>query len=138
MSITVSILAVRRRLWIADGAYDTEIAALINEIVPTVEYALRAAFSGTLEAGLQATLNLGATELVAGELGAQMGRRLGARDTLRIADLTLTPPSLDANDPTGLKAQGSARLKPYLRAEAVILAGTGVGAAYGKAGEEQP
>ncbi|MDW8106755.1 MAG: hypothetical protein RMK45_04655 [Armatimonadota bacterium] len=120
--LTVSREDVKRKLRLTTTAYDAEIDALIAEMVPALRYALEPSYLNADDPDLQATLNLGALEVVAGEMGATLYRQLGAWAGFRIGWLQVLPPApRDPSDPTGLKAQGYARLKPFLKRDAQLL-----------------
>jgi hypothetical protein len=120
--LTVSRADVKRKLRLTTNDYDAEIDALIAEMLPALRYAIEPSYFSTSDADLLATLNLGALEVIAGEMGATLYRELGAWTGFRIGWLQVQPPALrDPADPTGLKSQGYARLKPFLRREAQLL-----------------
>jgi hypothetical protein len=120
--LTVSRADVKRKLRLTTNDYDAEIDALIAEMLPALRYAIEPSSLSTSDADLLATLNLGALEVITGEMGATLYRELGAWTGFRIGWLQVQPPALrDPADPTGLKAQGYARLKPFLRREAQLL-----------------
>jgi hypothetical protein len=120
--LSVSRAAVKRKLRLTTNDYDAEIDALIAEMLPALRYAIEPSYLSSSDADLLATLNLGALEVVAGEMGATLYRELGAWTGFRIGWLQVLPPALrEPADPTGLKAQGYARLKPFLKREAQLL-----------------
>jgi len=120
--LTVSRADVKRKLRLTTHEYDAEIDALIAEMLPAIRYALEPSYLSTSDPDLLATLNLGALEVVAGELGATFYRELGAWAGFRIGWLQVLPPALrNPDDPTGLKAQGYARLAPFLKRDARLL-----------------
>jgi len=120
--LTVSRADVKRKLRLTTNDYDAEIDALIAELLPALRYAIEPSYLNTSDPDLLATLNLGALEVVAGEMGATLYRELGAWTGFRIGWLQVQPPALrEPADPTGLKAQGYARLKPFLKREAQLL-----------------
>jgi hypothetical protein len=120
--LTVSRAAVKRKLRLTTNDYDADIDALIAEMLPALRYAIEPSYLSANDADLLATLNLGALEIVAGEMGATLSRELGAWTGFRIGWLQVLPPTLrNPADPTGLKAQGYARLKPFLKREAQLL-----------------
>lgn len=120
--LTVSRADVKRKLRLTSNEYDAEIDALIAEMVPALRYAIEPTYLNTSDTDLRATLNLGALEVVAGEMGATLYRELGAWAGFRIGWLQVLPPALrNPADPTGLIGQGYARLKPFLRREAQLL-----------------
>lgn len=115
MSLTVTRSRVKEKCGIADTSLDTTIDNLITELVPVIEYSIRDEhLNDTGNAGLQATLSLGATEIVCSEILAQTLRPPGAGESIVIAGLSLGAIA-DADAPSGLKAQGLARLLPYLK-----------------------
>lgn len=136
MSLNISHARVKDKCMLTGVEYDTTLAALISEMVPVLEFAIAPEWiAATSDTGLQATLNLGATEIVAGELLAQIARTAGWFDALHIGDVHVVPPSRsDPLDGYGLKAQGWARLRPYLRVDPAIPAPGFVMAAPGKQG----
>src|SRR6188474_3217921 len=113
MAITVTRARVKEKCGINGTTYDSTIDNLISEMVGVFEYFIRPehiADSGN--AGLQATLNLGATEIVCAEFLEQLSREPGAAEKLTIGDLSLEP----ANGPAFfIRKQGWGRLKPYLK-----------------------
>ena len=120
--LTVSRADVKRKLRLTTNEYDAEIDALIAEMLPALRYAIEPSYLNTTDTDLRATLNLGALEVIAGEMGATLYRELGAWTGFRIGWLQVQPPALrNPADPTGLKAQGYARLKPFLKREAQLL-----------------
>ncbi|GIV06163.1 MAG: hypothetical protein KatS3mg016_1738 [Fimbriimonadales bacterium] len=120
--LTVTRAAVKRKLRLTTNEYDSEIDALIDEMVPALRYAIDPEYLNTSDADLLATLNLGALEVVAGEMSATLYRELGAWMGFRLGWLQVDPPALrNPRDPTGLKAQGYARLKPFLKRDAQLL-----------------
>jgi len=120
--LTVSRADVKRKLRLTTNEYDAEIDALIAEMLPALRYAIEPSYLNTTDTDLRATLNLGALEVIAGEMSATLYRELGAWTGFRIGWLQVQPPALrNPADPTGLKAQGYARLKPFLKREAQLL-----------------
>jgi hypothetical protein len=120
--LSVSRAAVKRKLRLTTNEYDAEIDALIAEMLPALRYAIEPSYLNTSDPDLLATLNLGALEVVAGEMAATLYRELGAWTGFRIGWLQVQPPALrEPADPTGLKAQGYARLKPFVKREAQLL-----------------
>ncbi|MCL6535299.1 MAG: hypothetical protein K6U77_04445 [Armatimonadetes bacterium] len=120
--LSVSRADVKRKLRLTTNEYDAEIDALIAEMLPALRYAIEPSYLNTSDPDLLATLNLGALEVVAGEMGATLYRELGAWTGFRIGWLQVQPPALrEPADPTGLKAQGYARLKPFVKREAQLL-----------------
>ncbi|MCS6922763.1 MAG: hypothetical protein NZM10_00135 [Fimbriimonadales bacterium] len=119
--LTVTRADVKRKLRLTTNAYDAEIDALIDEMLPALRYAIEPEYLQTSDADLRATLNLGALEMIAGEMHATLWRELGAWTGFRLGWLQVLPPTpRDPADPSGLKAQGYARLKPFLRRDAQL------------------
>jgi hypothetical protein len=118
------------------SAYDNSIDGLISETVPAIEHAIQPErIADTANAGLQATLNLGALEIVCGEFLAQLSRSPGWLDEIAVGDLRFAPAAkVDPLDPFGLKTQGWARLRPYLRVDPALPAPAAVRLAGGKQG----
>jgi len=113
--LTVTRDDVRRKTRLG-SEYDTEIDALIADMLPTIEYAIDPRYLDNPEAGLLATLNLGALEIIAGEMLATLWREISSLVGFRFGWLQVFPPEgLDLSDPSGLKAQGFRRLAPYLK-----------------------
>ncbi|MFN4033379.1 MAG: hypothetical protein ACK4ME_07095 [Fimbriimonadales bacterium] len=120
--LTVTRADVKRKLRLTTNAYDAEIDALIAEMLPALRYAIEPSYLNTSDADLLATLNLGALEIVAGEMHATLARELGALTGFRLGWLQVSPaPPRDPADPSRLKAQGYARLKPFLKRDAQLL-----------------
>jgi hypothetical protein len=115
MSLTITRARVREKCGIADTSYDSTIDNLILELAPVLEYSVRADALADSTAGVQATLNLAATEILCGELQTQRLREVGAADIVTLGDLRIEPSKLaNALD---LLQQGFSRLKPYLKTE---------------------
>ena len=120
--LTVSRSDVKRKLRLMSNEYDAEIDALIAEMLPALRYALEPEYLNSNDADLRATLNLGALEVIAGEMSATLYRELGVWTGFRLGWLQVEPPALrNPRDPSGLKAQGYARLKPFLKRDAHLL-----------------
>lgn len=115
MSLSVNRDRVKQKCAITDTSYDASIDALITETVPAIEYALSPVHLASSDTRLVATLNLGATEVVAGELMAQIAREPGAFDSIVLGTLSVKPPEVDLADPSGLRAQGLTRLTPFFQ-----------------------
>ncbi|MFN7162781.1 MAG: hypothetical protein ACK4NB_06925, partial [Fimbriimonadales bacterium] len=96
--------------------------ALIAEMLPALRYAIEPSYLNTSDADLLATLNLGALEIIAGEMHATLARELGALVGFRLGWLQVSPAlPRDPADPSRLKAQGYVRLKPFLKRDAQLL-----------------
>lgn len=121
MSIQVTKAMVKSKCRIIVSDFDTEIETLIEEQLPVIEFAiLEHHLNDTSNVGLQATLTLGATEIISGEFLAQSFREPGASETLVFGDLVIgarpgSSFSVSIADPFGLKSQGWQRLTPYLK-----------------------
>jgi hypothetical protein len=119
MALNVTVAAVRAKCRILDTEFDTEIEDLIDEQLPVIEYAmLTEHVANTGDTGLQATLNLGATEIIAGEFLAQSFREPGVAELIQVGELEIgnrLPPRAPIIDPFLLKDQGWRRLSPYLK-----------------------
>lgn len=116
MALNVSRARVKDRCGVEDAALDASIDALIAEVVPVLEHAVRPPHLADPTPGVQATLQLGALEVVCGELLAQLRRAPGMADEVSVGGLSLRPPAgLDASDPSGMRRRGERRLAPFLR-----------------------
>lgn len=120
MAISVTRARVKEKCSISSSTYDSTIDNLIAEIVSAVTFAIRDEhIADTGNTGLQATLNLGAAEIVCGELLEQIQREQGAMEKVRLGDFELWPPSQSVwAGVLGIKDQGWARLRPFLKADA--------------------
>lgn len=126
MSLTVTRARVKEKCGIADTTYDSTLDNLIAEIVPTLEYVLGAEYlADTGNAPLQATLNLGAAEIVCAEFLEQLARQPGAGETIVLEGFELRPSFEAAAD---LRRRALARLQPFAKRDIGNAAG-GVAAA---------
>lgn len=130
MPITVTRARIKEKCGIADSTHDSAIDNLIAELSPAIEFNIRdthLADSGNVN--LQATLNLGATEIVAAEFLDQLARAPGASESLSVGSLTITP-----NDGPArlLKSSGWRRLRPFLKADPSAQQSSGIKSAGGK------
>jgi hypothetical protein len=119
--LTVALADVKRLAGVTGTADDTEIQALIDLLTPVLEAGLDSSFVAL------AAVELGAAEVVAGELLARRGRVPGARDEVRAFGFVLKPALGDPGDPSGLLARGRARLEPYLGDPVVASGGVYLG-----------
>jgi hypothetical protein len=111
MSLSVTRSRVKEKCGIAVTTYDTTIDNLIAEIVPVIQYAIREEhIADTGNSPLQATLNLGATEIVSAEFLDQLGREPGAFETVSLDGFELKPSAAPAFI---LRRRGLARLRPF-------------------------
>lgn len=116
MAIVVTRDAVKRTAAVSSSGYDTQIDALIADLVPVIEYTLSA--DALADAALQPVLSRAATEIVAGEFLAQRLREEGATETFTVGGMQVgeRPQShADLSDPYGLMQRGWARLAPFLK-----------------------
>jgi hypothetical protein len=139
MSLIVLRSKVKEKCGITGTDFDSQIDSLIVDTVPVLEYAIAPGYiADTGNTGLQATLNLGATEIVSGEFLAQLGRQLGAYDWIVLGDFEVRPVTrMDTGDPSGLLAQGWTRLGPYLKEDVATVAPRPVHFVRGKGGDEE-
>lgn len=112
MAVVITVAAVRAKCGL-DPSHDASIAALISSDLPALEHALGASWLESTDPGVVATLRLGLTEWLAGEYLAQLSRAPGSWDLVRVGELELRPPPVSLSDPSGLKAQGEARLASF-------------------------
>lgn len=116
MGMTVTREAVKRTAAISSTAYDAQIDALINDMVPVIEYTLSP--DVLADSALEPVLSRGATEIIAGEFLAQRLREQGATEAfeaggVRVGESPQSGAQLD--DPYGLIQRGWARLMPFLK-----------------------
>jgi hypothetical protein len=133
MGLTVTRARVKDRAGITSSTYDATIDSLIAELVPAIEFAVRTEHVNDLtNTGLQATLNLGALEIVTGEFIAQFIRVPGSGETLSIEGIKLEPWWHDPIDPSGLRSLGWQRLRSYRKDDPAGQGSTAVRAGGGK------
>lgn len=132
MSITLTLAGVKAKAGITTTDHDDAIEDLIDEWLPALTYALSPEARDSEHTGIIATLDLAATEFVAGELIAQLDRAPGARDEVRIGDLWVRKSDLGPLDPSGLKQQAQRRLAPFLRSDSSLVVHSGGGQHHGK------
>jgi len=139
VSLSITRDEVKEKASVQNSDYDDAIDNLIETWLAAIEYAVDPThIANTSDTGLQATLNLAACEMVAGEILAQIDREPGARDQIRVADLWVRRDDLGPQDPSGLKAQGAERVRPFLRSDSNLVASAVAGVQTGggsKAGE---
>ena len=127
MSLSVTLSKVKEKAGISVTTYDTKVTNLIADWIPVLEYAIDPAFLNDLaNTGLQATLNLGATELVAGEFLSQLAREPGGSESLMFGWLEVQPSFKDLTDPFGLKRQGAVRIAPFVKDPDSLIGAFGV------------
>jgi hypothetical protein len=126
MSLTITVADVKRKCRLSVTDYDTDIQSLITETKPVIEYAIADRYlNDTSNTGLQATLQLGALEVISGEMLSQLLREEGATEQLQVGDFTIGDRpqrnrTINLIDPYGLKTQGWNRLAPYLKAHVSV------------------
>lgn len=121
---------VQSRSNVHQAEYEDEIDDLLASALPVVSYALRPEILSTEDVGLQAVLNDGAADVIAGTFMAQHYRRPELLISVIVGDLQLFPRRFDSPvDPSGLVAMGWTKLRPYLKPDtaAPVLSATGKG-----------
>jgi len=116
MGIVVTRDAVKRTASLSSSTYDSQIDALIADLVPVIEYALSP--DALSDSTVEAVLSRGATEIIAGEFLAQRLREEGATESFEVGGVRVgeSPQSrADLGDPYGLIQRGWARLMPFLK-----------------------
>ncbi len=112
MPLTISAADLRARAGL-DSSHDAGLLELRDALLPVIERGVGASHLASSDAGVSAAIKLGVCELIAGEYLAQLDRAPGARDSIRLFGLSIDPPRTDPADPSGLKAQGAARLAEF-------------------------
>lgn len=138
MSLSVTLSQVQERCGLDSTEYTTPITNLINQTLGALEYAIQDPYLLDISnSGLQATLNLGALEILSGEFFAQLLRYPGTFDSVFVGGLEIQPATFsDRSDPTGLRLQGWERLRPYLKYDP-LYPPNGVSYASGKSGGDE-
>jgi len=116
VAISIARADVKRKCMIAtsDTSCDSAIDALIAEMQPAIEYSLSDEFlNDTSNVRLQAVLELGILEIIAGEFLEQMSREVGASESLSVAGFSIGEAKSRG---AALVKQGWERLAPYLKA----------------------
>ncbi len=127
MSLVVSLSRVREKAGLTGSSYDSKISNLISDWVPVLEFAIDPTFlNDTTNTGLQATLNLAATELITGEIISQLAREIGSTDGFAFGWLEVRSGIRDNADPSGLKQQGALRLSTFLKDRDMLVGSLGV------------
>lgn len=121
MPITITRARVKEKCNISVATYDATIDNLIAEFSPVIEQTLQS--SAVADAALTGTLDLGATEIVCGELLAQLRRQENALPPTAEA---CGCRSFDPTDPSRLVQRGWSRLRPYLKVDWPFRVATGV------------
>lgn len=112
MSITVTRARVKERCGISAATYDTIIDNLIEDEVPTIEYAVRDEILADPSTGLVATLNIAALEIVCGDFLVFRLIEPGGTEHVSLSALQINK---NLSDAYGLKHQGRSRLAPFLK-----------------------
>lgn len=123
MAISISASDVKRKAGIdsANTSYDTAIASLISEMQGPLEYSIGDQYlADTANTKLQATLKLGITEMIAGELVEQIRREMGSSEEFSIGGLSV---GASAASGVELVQQGATRLAPYLKGVLPMMSG---------------
>lgn len=116
MAIAVTRDAVKRTAAVSSSTWDSQIDALIADLVPVIEYTLSP--DALADSALEAVLSRGATEIIAGEFLAQRLREEGATESFEAGSVRVgesPQPRADLGDPYGLIQRGWARLMPFLK-----------------------
>lgn len=106
---------IRDKCRIADGSLDTHIAALVDELQPAIQFAIRPEILASTDSSLVATVNLAITEIVSAELLEE-----------RVRDASILTSSTPDSSMVGLRVsdrlrhRGWVRLKPYLKSDLTI------------------
>lgn len=138
MALSVTRARVKERCGESGTAFDTAIDHLIEDHLSAIEYAIRPDWLDSSEAGVQATLNLGALEIVTGEFMALRFRQPGAGDYVRDGEQETFPyRGSDPADPFGQVRVGWRRLRPFLRHDLRVSEAGSVLAGGGRAGVEE-
>ncbi len=116
MAIVVTRDAVKRTAAVSSSTWDSQIDALIADLVPVIEYTLSP--DALADSALEAVLSRGATEIIAGEFLAQRLREEGATESFEAGSVRVGESPLsgtDLGDPYGLIQRGWGRLMPFLK-----------------------
>lgn len=116
MAVVVTRDAVKRTAAVSSSTWDSQIDALIADLVPVIEYTLSP--DALADSALEPVLGRGATEIIAGEFLAQRLREEGATESFEAGGVSVgeSPQSrAELGDPYGLIQRGWARLVPFLR-----------------------
>ena len=114
MSISVSAAEVKAKASILVSDFDSEVSELLTQMLQVVSEALSP--SALSDTGLTWTLRVGATEVIAGEMIAQLSRRPELQMTVEFGDLKVYPRKPEnPSDPSGLIQKGWKRLQPWLK-----------------------
>lgn len=121
MALSVSRARVKERCGESGTAFDTAIDHLIEDHLPAIEFAIRDDWIASGDAGVVATLNVGALEILTGEFMALRFRQPGAADHVRDGEVETVPyRGYDPADPYGQVRVGWRRLRPYLKQNGLI------------------
>ena len=134
MPLVVSLTTLKQRVGITVADADTDLQALLDVSLAALAYALLPSALADTDAGLQAWLNLGASEVIAADAINQLRRRPGWSDTLILAGLEVRGPA-PVGDAERLREQGWRRLRPFLRLPDAAPIPGAIRARAGKGGE---
>jgi hypothetical protein len=112
LALTLSAAFLRARAGL-DSGHDAGLLEVRDAWQPALQRGIGAPWLASSDPGVQAALTLGMAEVIAGEYLAQLLRAPGSLDSVRLFGLAVDPPRLDPRDPSGLKAQGLARLSEF-------------------------
>lgn len=112
---------IKQKAGVTGTAFDATIDNLIAELEPVLEASIDPA--ALTDAARLPAFKLGATEVACGEFLAQQARAEGALEEVRVGPISIRPLGTP-RDPSGLVAQGMARLASGARTEPGVLLGT--------------
>ncbi|MCE9558778.1 MAG: hypothetical protein K8R88_07480 [Armatimonadetes bacterium] len=114
MAFNVTVADVQKLSGAPPSTYDTQIQFMIDLFTNSLPGLVETKFVS--DGAIFQVLNLAGTEIVAGEFIAWLYRQPGYADRVKIGTVELIPfLGKSASDPSGLKAQGQKRLRPYLK-----------------------
>ena len=137
LPLTIAGLKPLCAIGAADTTSDADLTLLLTAQQPVLEYSLDPAIlaASVGDAGLQATLVLGASEALAGEFLRRQARAPGATDDFHLGPLTISASRTDSLAQLGerLAAAGLKRLEPFGRAARSIASDASAGLPDGSA-----
>lgn len=114
MSISVSSSEIKAKASILVSDLDAEVSELLTQMLQVVNEAVSP--TALADTSLTWTLRVGAIEVIAGELIAQLSRRPELQLSAEFGDLKVYPRKPEIpSDPSGLIQKGWKRLKPWLK-----------------------
>ncbi|MBP5092497.1 MAG: hypothetical protein J6332_00425 [Abditibacteriota bacterium] len=111
MAVTVSAADVKRKAMITGGEQDSRVNALIAESLPAICALIDEMWLESENPNIIAALNLGALEIITGELLEELSREAGASEDFSLPGFTLGAAKVTGDK---LITRGRERLKPYL------------------------